>query len=721
MTPFGMIRFAILAAALVGAAAARPAPAPSPYFKITVVDEDTGRGVPLVELKTVNNLLFVTDSNGIVAFQEPGLMDQEVYFHVAGHGYERAKDFLGNRGVRLKPRAGGHAIVGLKRLNVAERLYRVTGQGIYRDSLLVGHPVPLRRPAINGLVMGQDTVVAVPYRGKIYWFWGDTERPSYPLGNFAASGATSQRPDRGGLSPDVGVDFEYFVDAQGFAKGMCPDLGPGLKWILGLFTVQERGRERLLALVTAMKDLEYAHEWHLAAFDDEERVFRSLVRWEVHDSHESAHPFRARVDGVEYFYLFADQRVRADLASLSRREAYEAFVPDGEGRYAWKAGARRQGGLSRFVDFATGEAIQASGGSITWNAFRRRWVAILQGTIGEVWFAEADTPVGPWLYARRVVSHERYNFYNPTQHAFFDQDGGRRIYFEGTYTESFSEAPAKTPLYDYNQIMYRLDLADPRLVLPAPVYRLRGGGYRMREALVRREDWEEIEEAPFFAVSPERSRPGLVPVVGDEGQTLFLALSANPARPANDLDGAWQTRARTAGGDDFSFEMRLTLRGEEVVGRVDAGQLEGRLRDRRVVLDLTTERGSYSLKGELEDGRLHGDWRSTDGSDGGTWSAERIDTTPEEERSPLVAPLYEYRRGDGARLYSTRADLPADGFTRAAQAVARVWRNPLPALILDRGVEPATSAAARSAGRAWETSSPRGTSASPPRRTRRAR
>ena len=39
----------------------------SEYFKITVVDAATGRGVPLVELKTENAITVYTDSNGIVA------------------------------------------------------------------------------------------------------------------------------------------------------------------------------------------------------------------------------------------------------------------------------------------------------------------------------------------------------------------------------------------------------------------------------------------------------------------------------------------------------------------------------------------------------------------------------------------------------------------------------------------------------------------------------
>ena len=45
---------------------------PSAWAEIRVVDAVSGRGVPLVELETVNNLRFVTDNAGRVAFQEPG-------------------------------------------------------------------------------------------------------------------------------------------------------------------------------------------------------------------------------------------------------------------------------------------------------------------------------------------------------------------------------------------------------------------------------------------------------------------------------------------------------------------------------------------------------------------------------------------------------------------------------------------------------------------------
>jgi hypothetical protein len=83
--------------------------------------------------------------------------------------------------------------------------------------------------------------------------------------------------------------------------------------------------------------------------------------------------------------------------------------------------------------------------------------------LGEVWYAEADSPTGPWTKARKIVTHDRMTFYNPVQHPFFDQDNGRIVYFEGTYANTFSKNPEKTPGYDYNQIMYRMDLSDQRL------------------------------------------------------------------------------------------------------------------------------------------------------------------------------------------------------------------------------------------------------------------
>src|ERR1035441_5276768 len=93
-------------------------------FVISVVDESTGRGVPMVEMKTVDKVTYYTDSNGLVAFSEPGLMDRVVYFSIKADGYEFPADGLGYRGRAFDVKPGRSAVVKLKRTDIAERLYR---------------------------------------------------------------------------------------------------------------------------------------------------------------------------------------------------------------------------------------------------------------------------------------------------------------------------------------------------------------------------------------------------------------------------------------------------------------------------------------------------------------------------------------------------------------------------------------------------------------------
>src|SRR4051794_5093287 len=165
--------------------------APSDYFAIQCVDDQTGRGVPMVELMTTSSVTYETDSNGLVAFFEPGLMNQKVFFSVASHGYESPKDGFGIAGVVLETTPGATATIKLKRINIAERLYRITGAGIYRDTVLLGKKPPIDQPLLNAQVTGQDGTLNVIFNNKLYWFYGDTNKLGYPLGNFSMTGATT--------------------------------------------------------------------------------------------------------------------------------------------------------------------------------------------------------------------------------------------------------------------------------------------------------------------------------------------------------------------------------------------------------------------------------------------------------------------------------------------------------------------------------------------------
>jgi len=633
------------------------------YFKIQVVDRQTGRGVPLVELRTTNDIKYFTDSHGIVAFYEPGLMDRDVFFFVESHGYEFPKDGFGFRGKRLRISRGGSAVIKIDRLNIAERLYRVTGQGIYRDSVLTGHPVPLKNPVLNGQVTGQDSVYTCIYHGRLFWMWGDTSRPSYPLGHFAMAGAVSDLPGKGGLDPAIGVELEYYVAEDGFSRPVSPLKEPGMVWLDGLLTVKDKqGRERMVAKYARMKSLGEMYGRGLVVFNDATKSFEPLVRSGVDylPYPNSGHAVGVNVDGQKYYYfgiqfpLAVRMRVRAEwddvidvnlyevLTSLEPKKSTSRRAPrldmgESETPYRWvRFGELMGNDIStktsviealekekqdvHLYDIESGKKIFPHGGSVYFNAYRKRWSMITvqqfgePSFLGEVWYAEADTPVGPWAYARKIVTHKKYSFYNPKQHPFFDQDGGRVLFFEGTYSHTFSgSAETATPRYDYNQIMYRLNVDDPRLALPVAVYQIRdkkdGMDYLLRNGVEKAGKWVLVESIPFYAVEPSRANEKLIPVyvhrvTGKNGRAVFLTVkSPNPsAKPL-----------------------------------------------------------FYALP----------------------------PTELANEKSCIV-PLYEYVHADtGRRLYSIEARLGKAGWVRTENPLCRVWKAPTDMLLLDNKAKPA--------------------------------
>lgn len=494
-----------MAAALVSPARAQD---PGAYFGIRVVDDQTGRGVPLVELKTVNQISWITDSNGLIALAEPGLMGQRVFFEVRSHGYEFPKDGFGFPGVALEAVPGKKATIKIKRRNIAERLYRVTGEGLYRDSVLLGEPTPLKEPLGRGKVAGQDSVFGEPYQGKIYWFWGDTNRMSYPLGHYWMAGAVSDPPGQGGLDPAVGVDLRYFTDKDGFSRPVARlGVKAGPIWADGFLTLaDESGRERLVCHYAHMESLAKMLDHGLAVFNDEKGEFERLKTLDMKDQWRfpgQAHPVRHREGDADYLYfgeVFPNVRVKADWKHWIDPASYEGFTclkdgpagepallrgTDGRLRYEWRrdakpmsasleqkmiADGRMKPEEARFLpkDVDTDKPVLMHRGSVRWNAFRKRWIMIAgqiggSSHLGEIWYSEAPELTGPWRRAKKIVTHDRYSFYNPVHHPFFDQNGGRVVYFEGTYTNSFSGNAVATPRYDYNQVLYRLDLDDPRL------------------------------------------------------------------------------------------------------------------------------------------------------------------------------------------------------------------------------------------------------------------
>ena len=704
----------------------------SRIFTIEVVDEKTGKGIPMVELRTTSKKLYLTDSNGIIAFDDATLLGQQVFFYVSSHGYKDPEE-----GIYLNAVAGSRSTIKLDRLNIAERLYRITGQNIYRESERAGIKIPIKKHALNGKVMGQDTYINTTYKGKIYWFWGDTFGPAHFNGQ--VSGATSELPENGGLDPGVGIDLEYFVNSSGFSKSMAAIPGPGLVWIDWLVVLKDSiGKEQLYAKYSRMGESFKSLEQGIARFDDPKHIFEPLVpidSW-TGSGHSSGHPERIKINNAEYLYIFHRlglERVKADLNSVTNPEKYEYFTcTDSSGEMqetsersknkiddpcSWKAGLKGKiaasDNTSAFrgwfepVDVLTGNKIGVNPASVFWNDFRNRWIMIAYEFVGGVWFLEADTPTGPWVYARKIVHHSNYDFYNIGQHPLFDQEEGRLIYLEGTYTIGFSGSTNPTPLYDYNQMMYRLTLDDPELLLPAPVYFLiskkEEKNYLMRATVDSLELWENVQDIAFFALPVDSEDEELIPIYGlrdpDTGNSLttippssgnaepkFYALpvKAPEISKTDPLSGTWIGMAKTETGIEEEFRLSLHQNGTKITG---SNVISGDFNDGVLTLELDLM-GTYLLSGTLVGNTLTGKYKGLEDSEKGSWRLVK-EEVPGITNSPNVAFLYEYSRiGSSGKFYATNPSLDDPSLVRTEEPLCRVWVNPGTVMTLDLNVRP---------------------------------
>lgn len=428
--------------------------------RIQVVDKENGWPVPLVELRTTHQIRFVTDNAGVIAFDLPELMGREVWFEVLGHGgYTVKADGFGYRGVRLMPQPGGSLTVQVERTSIAKRLGRLTGGGLFAESQKLGEELSWRESGI----LGCDSVQNAVHKGKLFWAWGDTVLPRYPLGIFHTTSATTVATPLEFFEPPVRVAFEYFTDDQGKPRGVAKMPGSGPTWISGYVSLPARdGRERLAATYVKINPPLEAYEIGLCAWNDADAQFERLrVIWTkasglpkpvFPDGHSAIWQDKAGARWVLFGNPLPTLRCPADFESWQDPEDWEPLTPQ-----------------ETLLSAADGTPVKPHSGSIAWNSYRECWVTIFvqafgqPSVFGEVWYAEADAPTGPWGKAAKVLTHDRYTFYNPRVHPELTPPDSSVLLFEGTYTKEFSETKEATSRYDYNQMLYRLDLDDPKL------------------------------------------------------------------------------------------------------------------------------------------------------------------------------------------------------------------------------------------------------------------
>ncbi len=428
------------------------APAIEPC-RIEIVDKENGWPVPLVELRTTHDIRLVSDNLGLIALDEPELLDREVWFTVKGHGYGVPKDGFGFEGVRATLKAGGKFRLEVERRNIAKRLGRLTGAGRFAEGGKLGVP---RLPAETG-VFGCDSVLMTEHGGKLFWLWGDTTLPGYPLGVFHSTAATTAVSPLKSFTPPVDLGYDYFRDAAGKPRGVARLPGDGPTWLSAVVSLPGG---RLGATYSKIEGHLDEAETGLCLWDDSSQQFvREKVLWKKGEPANPliprGHPVRWQDPAGKRWILFGDP-----FPTLRCPDDFESWKTPA----AWEKIAAPAAPQS--VDH---QPIQAHRGSIAWSAFRRRWIAVFTqnsgkpSALGEIWYAESGSPFGPWTSAVKILTHDNYTFYNPVIQSALTPADARFILFEGTYTAEFADHAQPTPRYNYNQILYRLDLDDPKL------------------------------------------------------------------------------------------------------------------------------------------------------------------------------------------------------------------------------------------------------------------
>ncbi|MFM8577620.1 MAG: tryptophan-rich sensory protein [Planctomycetaceae bacterium] len=428
-------------------------------FRIEIIDRENGWPVPLVELRTVHGVTFVSDNAGLIACDLPESMGEETWCGIRGFGYGVPRDGFGFEGVRFTPQPGGRLRVQVDRRIVAKRLGRITGAGVFGESRKLGED----KDWCESGIVGCDSVQNAVFDGRLFWLWGDTSLAKYPLGVFDGTAAHTPLRPLDCLEPPVRMPFNFYRDAAGAPKPIAKMPGTGPTWVTGLARVPDAtGVPRLVGTFMKIKPPLEAYRVGLCVWEPEQKAFSErTVLWEQSGQRPREQPL-LEGHAVEWtdtsgksWLLFGNP-----FPAIRCPATFEAWADPA----TWEPLE-----APRRLHDASGQPVVPHSGSIAWNPWRHRWVAVFMekfgkpSAFGEIWYAEAESALGPWGPAVKIVSHDNYTFYNPRLHPEFTEPDSPTLIFEATFTQQFADKPAPVARYDYNQVLYRLELDDPAL------------------------------------------------------------------------------------------------------------------------------------------------------------------------------------------------------------------------------------------------------------------
>jgi hypothetical protein len=257
--------------------------------------------------------------------------------------------------------------------------------------------------------------------------------------------------------------LDYYRDTAGAPKPIARMHGNGPTWVTGVASVPDQaGSTKLIGTFLKIKPPLETYKAGLCVWDkDAERFAELKTIWEQ-TGDGPRNQLLLQGHAVEWqdavgkqWLLFGDPFPAARCLAT-----FEAWADP----TTWEKLE-----TPNVLHDASGTPVVPHSGSIAWIPRRQRWVAIFMekfgkpSAFGEIWYAEAESPTGPWGAAVKVISHDNYTFYNPRIHPEFTERDSHVLVFEATFTRQFADDPVPVARYDYNQVLYRLDLDDAAL------------------------------------------------------------------------------------------------------------------------------------------------------------------------------------------------------------------------------------------------------------------
>ncbi|MCA9038467.1 MAG: hypothetical protein KDA91_25250 [Planctomycetaceae bacterium] len=427
--------------------------------RIQILDSENGWPVPLVELRTTHGMRFISDNAGVVCLDVPELMNKPTWLSVIGHGYSIAKDGFGYEGVRVIPSRGGSLEIRVRRELPARRLGRITGGGLFAESQKLREHLDWNDQGI----LGCDSVQNTQHRGRMYWAWGDTILSNYPLGRFHMIAGTTALQPLEKFQPPIKLAYQYFTDKEGIPDNVAKMPGDGPTWLNGLVSLPDQsGKQQLCATYAKIRPPLTEYELGLCVWNEDSDRFEPFkVLWSQSEGlakpqrTPGGHAVRWAEDADHEWILFGDP-----FPSLRCKPTFEDWCSPEN----WQPLDPQPTVLSSDGT----RTVKVHRGAIAWNDYLNCWVSVFtefggeSSQLGELWFATASQPTGPWQDAIKVVTHDKYSFYNPQLHPEFTAEGESQLLFEATFTHTFSKTTTPVPRHDYNQVLYSLDLSEIR-------------------------------------------------------------------------------------------------------------------------------------------------------------------------------------------------------------------------------------------------------------------